>query len=115
MFDSLIFFAEAAAPAGGGGGGDMMFFFIMMPAILILIWIFMMNPHKKQEEQRRKLLASLEKNDRVMTVGGLIGTVHNIDKEQNEVVLKVDDSNNTKIRFHLTAVNAIFPKENNSK
>ena len=109
MFNSLILFAEGAAPPGDGG--NMLFFFVMLPAIVILIWVFMMNPQKKQEEQRRKMLDSLEKNDRVMTVGGLIGTVHNVDKEQNEIVLKVDDANNTKIRFHLTAINTVFPKE----
>jgi len=113
MLDSLILFAEgAAAPPGNDGNG--LFIFFMVPAILILIWFFMMNPQKKQEEQRRKMLDSLEKNDRVMTVGGLIGTVHTLDKEQNEIVLKVDDSNNTKIRFHLTAINAVFPKDNSS-
>ena len=88
-----------------------MFFWIMLPAVVFIIWIFMMNPQKKQEERMRKMLGSLEKNDRVMTVGGLIGTVHNIDKEQNEIVLKVDDANNVKVRFHLTAVSTVFPKE----
>ena len=88
-----------------------MWFFIMFTAIIFFVWIFMMNPQKKQEERLRKMIDSLEKNDRVMTVGGLIGTVHSIDKEQNEIVLKVDESNNTRVRFHLTAVNAVFPKE----
>ena len=111
MFNSLMLFAQGNVAAPPGNGDNMMFFFLMLPAILIVIWMFMMNPQKKQEEQRRKLLDSLEKNDRVMTVGGLIGTVHSIDKEQNEIVLKVDDANNTKIRFHLTAVNTVFPKE----
>ena len=31
------------------------------------------------------MINSLEKNDRVMTVGGLIGVIHSVDKEQNEV------------------------------
>jgi preprotein translocase subunit YajC len=116
MFDSLILFAEAQVPQQEGGGGDSMFlFFIMLPAILIFLWIFMANPQKKQAERLQKMLDSLEKNDKVMTVGGLIGTVHSIDKEQNEIVLKVDDSNNTRLRFHLTAINAVFPKEGGDK
>ena len=108
MLYSLIFFAQ-----GDGGGG--LWFFVMFPAILLFLWFFMVSPQKKQEERLRKMLASLEKNDKVMTVGGLIGTVHAIDKEQNEIVLKVDDANNTKIRFHLTAVSTVFPKESNDK
>jgi preprotein translocase subunit YajC len=109
MHDSLIFFAQ------GDGGGGGMWFIVMLPAILLLMWFFMVNPQKKQEERLRKMLTSLEKNDKVMTVGGLIGTVHTIDKEQNEIVLKVDDANNTKIRFHLTAVSTVFPKEGSEK
>ena len=109
MFSSLVLFAEAPPPEPGAG----MYFWIMLPVLLIFIWLFMMNPQKKQEERLRKMLDSLEKNDRVMTVGGLIGSVHTIDKEQNEIVLKVDETNNIKIRFHLTAVSTIFSKENN--
>ena len=111
MFHSFILFAE-----GQPDGGDAsLWFWVMIPAVLFIMWFLMVSPQKKQEERLRKMLNALEKNDKVMTVGGLIGTVHAIDKEQNEIVLKVDDANNTKIRFHLTAVSTVFPKENNEK
>ena len=113
MVDFLAFFANAP-PAAGGGGGDMMWLIIMSTAIIFILWVLMVSPQKKQEERLRKMLNSLEKNDRVMTVGGVIGIVHSIDKEQNEIVLKVDEANNTRIRFHLTAVNTVFPKEGNT-
>jgi len=115
MLYSFILFAQAAQEPNQGGGENLMFFFIMLPAILFLMWFLMVSPQKKQEQRLRNMLNSLEKNDRVMTVGGLIGTVHVIDKDQNEIVLKVDDANNTKIRFHLTAVNTVFPKESDKK
>jgi preprotein translocase subunit YajC len=108
MLYSFVLFADA-------GDGNLMFFLIMLPALLILMWFIMVNPQRRQEERLRKMINSLEKNDRVMTVGGLIGTVHIIDKEQNEITLKVDEANNTKIRFHLTAVSTIFPKDGNDK
>jgi len=110
MLDFLVLFADAA-PQGGGDGSGLMWFFIMFTGIIFIMWILLISPQKKQEERLRKMLNSLEKNDRVMTVGGLIGTVHSIDKEQNEIVLKVDEANNTRVRFHLTAVNTVFPKE----
>jgi len=109
MFDSLVFFAEVGGE--GGGASPLFIFFIMLPAILIIMWLLMVNPSKKHEERLRKMLNALEKNDKVMTVGGVIGTVHSIDKEQNEIVLKVDDANNTRIRFHLTAISVVFPKD----
>ena len=117
MFDSLILFAQAqgAAQPEGGDGGNMLLLIIMLPAVLIFLRLFMANPQKKQAERLQKMIDSLEKNDKVMTVGGLIGTVHSIDKEQNEIVLKVDETNNTRLRFHLSAVNTVFPKEEGDK
>ena len=112
MFHSLILFAEIPP---GGEQGPFPWFLVMIPAVLFIMWFLMVSPQKKQEERLRNMLNSLEKNDKVMTVGGIIGTVHAVDKEQNEIVLKVDDTNNTRIRFHLTAVNAVFPKEGSEK
>ena len=113
MLYSFILFADAAQNAVAPNQGEDHFpwLLVMLPAILVLMWFLLVSPQKRQEERLRKMLHSLEKNDRVMTVGGLIGIVHMIDREQNEIVLKVDDSNNTKIRFHLTAVNTLFPRE----
>ncbi|MDR0327096.1 MAG: preprotein translocase subunit YajC [Planctomycetaceae bacterium] len=111
MLNSLILFAEGVAPPGD----STMWIYFMIPVVLLIMWFLMVSPQKKQEERLRNMLNALEKNDKVMTVGGLIGTVHSIDKEQNEIVLKVDDANNTRIRFHLTAVSSVFPKEVSEK
>ena len=113
MFHAFALFAEV--PHAGGDDSFFPWYIVLLPAVLLFMWFLMVSPQKKQEERLRKMLNALEKNDRVMTVGGLIGTVHSIDKEQNEIVLKVDDANNTKVRFHLTAVNVVFPKESGDK
>ena len=107
-----MLFAEVGNPEHQSGSA---WIFFMIPAILLIVWFLMINPQKKQEERLRNMLNSLEKNDRIMTVGGLIGTVHSIDKEQNEIIIKVDEANNTKVRFHLTAVNTVFPKDNDKR
>jgi len=103
-------FAEGAAGQGAPEPGIWTNLIFFLPLILIFMW-FMMRPQQRQEEKRRKMIDSLNKNDAVMTVGGLIGTIHLIDKEHNEVVLKVDDGNGTKIRFVLDAIHAVLPKD----
>ena len=112
MLHAFILFAEVPPQ---GDPGNFPWFLVMIPAVLFIMWFLMVSPQKKQEERLRNMLNSLEKNDKVMTVGGIIGTVHVIDKEQNEIVLKVDDTNNTKVRFHLTAISMVFPKEGSEK
>lgn len=112
MFDFSVFFsslfAQAAAPAGGDG---LNMIFIMLPLLLIFYWFFMLRPQQKQDEKHRKMLDELDRNDRVYTVGGMIGTVYSVDKEKNEVVIKIDDSNGTKVRFLITAIAAKLPKD----
>jgi len=76
-----------------------------------LIWIVLMfvvmyfllfrGPRKKQQ-QHKQMVQSLKKNDRVRTIGGIIGTV--VDIKDNEITLKVDESNNTKIKVASTAI-----------
>lgn len=104
-------FADAVPPASASGGDTNMMLFIFLPLLLLMYWFFMLRPQQKQEETHRKMMDSLDRNDRVYTVGGLIGMIHSIDKEKNEVVLKIDDSNGTKVRFLLSAIAGKVPKD----
>ena len=104
------------APQGGAqnapqapGPFDMMIF--LLPLLLIMFWFFVMRPQQKQDENQRKLLSGLQKNDRVYTVSGLIGTVYSIDEDKKEIVLKIDDSNGTKARFLVAAIAGVIPKD----
>jgi len=89
-----------------GGGGSLMPFFLI-GSVLVFFWLFLIRPQQREEERRRKMFESLKKNDKVYTVGGIIGVVHNVDLEKKEVILKLDDSNNTKVKFLLNAIAAI--------
>lgn len=107
MFLSPLF---AQAPEAGGGDG-MMTMIMIFAFVMIFFWFFMLRPQQKQEEKHRKMMESLDRNDRVFTVGGLVGTIHSIDREKNEVVLKVDDSNGTKVHFLISAISGKIPKD----
>jgi len=52
------------------------------------------------------MVQSLKKNDRVRTIGGILGTV--IDVKDDEIILKVDESNNTKIRIAVGAISKVL-------
>lgn len=84
-------------------GGAMSF---MFPALLLGMVVFMLlsarSQKKREKRERDQMHAGLSKNDRVLTIGGIIGTI--ISVKDNEVVLKVDESTNTKMTFLKTAV-----------
>ncbi|MBO7679960.1 MAG: preprotein translocase subunit YajC [Thermoguttaceae bacterium] len=101
---TLLAQAESAAPSTPGkpaGAVNAMFMIFM---VLIAMYLLFVLPKRSQAKQTQKMIDSLNKNDRVMTNSGIIGLVHSIDKEGGEIVLKVDESNNTKIRFSIGAV-----------
>ena len=77
--------------------------FQILLIVVMVIFVFMMfrGPRKKQAEHR-KMVESLKKNDRVRTIGGIYGTV--VDVRDDEIVLKIDESNNTKMKISPNAI-----------
>ncbi|MGA1980305.1 MAG: preprotein translocase subunit YajC [Sedimentisphaerales bacterium] len=74
---------------------------IYVALMLVLVFVFFRGP-QKQKQERKKLVQSLQKNDRVQTIGGIFGTI--VDIKGDEITLKVDESNNTKIKIASSAI-----------
>jgi preprotein translocase subunit YajC len=85
-------------------GPNMMLWF-MLPVLLVYMFFMFRGPKKKQQEHN-KMVSSLAKNDRVRTIGGVFGTV--LDVRDDEIVLKVDESTNTKIRVSPQAIATVL-------
>lgn len=88
--------------------GNPLMFWIFLPFIIIMVFMLFRAP-QKQKQERKKLEQSLEKNDRVLTIGGIIGTI--VDLKEDEVILKVDESNNTKIKLRRSAIGKNLSKD----
>jgi preprotein translocase subunit YajC len=94
------------APAAPFGN---FFFIAIMIALLVFMFTNMRSQKKREERERNEMYSKLSKNDRVLTVGGIIGTVMSV--KDNEVVLKVDETTNTKMTFLKSAVQRIITDE----
>ena len=68
--------------------------------------VVMILPGKKQAKKRKEMMAGMNKNDRVLTRGGIIGVVMEV--RDNEIILKVDESNNTRMHFARQAIQHVF-------
>jgi preprotein translocase subunit YajC len=73
-----------------------------------MYFIMFRGPRKRQQQQKQMIMA-LKKNDRVQTIGGILGTV--LEVSDTEVVLKIDEANNTKIRVLPSAVNRVVEQK----
>ena len=70
---------------------------ILMVGGMILLFSFMGRGRCKQEDRRREMLSSLKKGNKITTIGGIVGTV--IELREDEVTVKVDETNNIRMRF----------------
>ena len=66
----------------------------MLILIFVVMWFFMIRPQRKQQKELEKFRNELKKGDKVVTVGGIYGTVAEI--QERTVLLKVDGE--TKLR-----------------
>lgn len=76
---------SAQSNVGGGGMGML----IMMVAIFAIMWLFMIRPQQKRQKEIRKFQNSLQEGTKVITGGGLYGTVKRIDLTANIVEVEV--------------------------
>lgn len=81
----------------------------LMVILLAVFWFVTMRSKRKQEQQRQDMLNQLKRGDRVQTIGGIMGTV--IEARDDEVLVKVDESSNTKIRFARSAIHRVVAEE----
>jgi preprotein translocase subunit YajC len=100
-----------APPVGTEGrratGGYTQLIFIGLMFVMLYFIIF--RGPQKQKQQHRKMLESLQKNDKVRTIGGIIGTI--VDIKGDEITLKIDESNNTKIKIVASAIGKNLSKD----
>ena len=94
----MIMITILQAAAGQQGGGWQMW--IMLALIFVVMWFFMIRPQRKQQKELQAFRDSLKKGDKVVTIGGIYGTVCEI--KENNVLIEVD--NNVKIRVSKQAL-----------
>jgi preprotein translocase subunit YajC len=75
--------AAGQAPAGGGAS-----FWIMIILLFLVMWLFMIRPQRKQQKELEKFRSELKKGDKIVTTGGIYGTVAEI--QERTILIKVD-------------------------
>ena len=98
------------ATAAGGTESSPPTFVTFIP-LMVIIWAVMyfmvIRPQKKQTSEHENMIASLEKHKEVRTVGGIIGKVALVDKDQGHVVLVIDESKSVRMKVSLQSIAAV--------
>jgi len=107
LLTNLLLFAEGE-PAPGPN-----MFSLLMPFLLIgvVFYFLLIRPQRNERKQRQEMLSRVKKNDRVVTIGGIYGLVANVHPEADEVIIKVDETTNTKLRVTLGSIARVLKDE----
>jgi preprotein translocase subunit YajC len=98
-------YAMAPSPGGGGNGGGILQILPLMIGMFAIMYFLIIRPQQKQKRERESLLRAIKKGDRVVTSGGLYGTV--VGLSEHTVTLKVADQ--VKLDFERSAIGRIVP------
>ncbi len=89
---------------GQDGGSNVLSMFIVLLPIPFLFYFLIIRPQQQQEKTRRAMIDALKKNDKVLTSGGIYGTVVSVDANNDRVVLRVDDERGLRVTFTKSSV-----------
>ena len=81
-------FILQAAPAGQAPAGGGWSLWLMLALMFVVMWFFMIRPQHKQQKELEKFRNALKRGDKVVTIGGIYGTVDEI--KDKTVLIKVD-------------------------
>lgn len=88
--------------------------FVPILLMIVIFYFLLIRPQQKKEKDRKNMINTLQKGDKVVTVGGIYGTVTGVKEAEDIIVLKVSD--NTKIDFTRSAIqNKVVEKTQDTK
>lgn len=91
-FLTFVLQAQPAAGQQAGGGWSM---WVMLVLIIVVMWFFMIRPQRKQQKELQKFRDGLKKGDKIVTIGGIYGTV--VEIKDKTLLIEVDSNVKLKV------------------
>jgi len=103
----LIFLAMATS--GQGSQGSPLAFLLPIILIFAIMYLLIFRPQAKKQKEHQLMIKNLQKGDRVVTAGGIFGTIAGIKEKENSVIVKVDE--NVKLEVARASIARVLSKE----
>ena len=101
----MFLYAQASGGSPQGGGGYSML--LVMAIIFAIFYFLIIMPAKKKQKSHQHLIASLKGGEKVVTSGGIYGTVTRVLEDRVEI----DVDKNTKLQIAKSSISAVIPPE----
>lgn len=112
MTQLLMILAQDAAPEAEGGGPPGVFNFVPLIVMGVLFYLLFMRPQMAERKKQQEAVGALKKNDRIVTIGGIIGTVADT-SDGDLITIKVDDG--TRMKFRRSAITGLYQEPEDKK
>ncbi len=86
-------------------GNPMMQFLPLMIIMFAVMYFLIIRPQKQKEKKRKEMISNVRKQDKIVTAGGVHGVVVSV--KENEVIVRVDDAKDVKIKVDKSALTSI--------
>ncbi|HEY2155031.1 MAG TPA: preprotein translocase subunit YajC, partial [Isosphaeraceae bacterium] len=107
--------APAAAPTGGPAAAapakpaaeapqNPFGSLIVFVPVIVLFYLMILRPQQQQEKKRKEMINQVDRNTRVMTTGGMYGTIVSVDKDANTVLIRLGNDPGVKVEFARSAI-----------
>lgn len=108
MYSLILALGTAATTTdGAAAGGSLVTTLITFGAIILIFYFLIIRPQRKRDKEAKEMLAAIKKGDKIVTIGGIRGTVAVV--KESTVIVKVDD--NTRIEFSKNAISSVLNKK----
>lgn len=89
------------------GGGNPLVSFVFLGLIFLIFWFFIIRPQSKKQKEIQQKVSEMRKGDKVVTSGGMVGSLHTTDDDS--VLVEVDKD--VKIRVLKSAIVDVNPNK----
>ena len=103
----MVNLAYAQGTADAAGAGSMMSFVVPMIFMVVIFYFLLIRPQQKKSKEHKALLDNLKKGDRIITSGGMIGTIINIDDQ----IVNVEIADKVRIEMGRPYIAGFAPKK----
>lgn len=98
---NFLFLLQTAAKQGN----PMMQFLPLLIIMFAIMYFLIIRPQKQKEKKRLEMISNVRKQDKIVTTGGVHGVVVSV--KENEVVIRVDDAKDVKLRIDKSAITSV--------
>lgn len=108
----LSVFAMTGPSGAEGQTGNPLGMFLPLILIFLIMWLLIFRPQAKKQKQQQKMIQEVQVGDKVMTIGGIFGTVKGFKNDDKVIILEIDK--NVKIEFLRSSISQNMSAEERS-